>query len=104
MLSIDDIRALCHDETIRMTDHAINRCRERSIKYDEITAAILSGEIIEQYPEDFPYPSCLILGTVASGPLHVVAGVGGGALWIISAYRPALDKWEPDFKTRKAGQ
>lgn len=60
--------------------------------------AIIGGEIIEEYPTDYPFPSCLMLG---SNRLHVVCGVGAGMLWIITAYRPTSDKWETDLKTRK---
>ena len=32
-----------------------------------------AGEVIEDYPHDYPYPSRLILGWCGSRPLHVVA-------------------------------
>ena len=58
----------------------------------------MCGEIIEDYPDDYPFPSCLMLG---ANHLHVVCGVGAGILWIITAYHPTKDKWEDDLKTRK---
>lgn len=99
MLDVEAIRELCTDETIMLTQHVVKRCQERGIAYAELKSAVDHGEIIEQYSDDHPYPSCLLLG---SGPLHVVAGVGEGRLWIITAYRPSPDKWESDWKTRKA--
>ncbi len=71
---------------------------QRGIGRGEVQAGLLCGEIIEEYPQDYPYPSCLIL---AAGPLHIVCGVTDTALWIVTAYRPSLTEWEPDFKTRK---
>jgi hypothetical protein len=62
----------------------------------------MSGEIIEQYPDDYPYPSVLILGYSDGKPLHVVTGVGGEKVWLITAYFPTLAQWENDYKTRKA--
>lgn len=56
-ITLDILRNLCKDETILMTKHVYNRCRERGIRYSDIKNAILNGEIIEQYPDDFPYPS-----------------------------------------------
>ena len=52
------------------------------------------------------FPSCLILGKCLAGkPLHVVTGLDTGVLsCMITAYRPDLEKWENDFKTRKAGK
>jgi len=37
-----------------------------------------------------------------SKPLHIAIGVGGGFAWLITAYFPNPEKWEIDFKTRKA--
>lgn len=99
-MKIEEIRALCYDEAIMVTQHLAIRMQERGIKYAEVKEAIMTGEVIEDYPDDFPYPSCLILSR--SIILHVVAGIGENRLWIITAYRPALDRWEADFKTRKA--
>ena len=73
---------------------------QRDIELSEVMRAILTGEVIEDYPDDYPYPSALILGA----GLHVVAGVGDGRLWLITAYRPGPEQWEPDLKTRKVSQ
>ena len=102
-ICIDDLKSLCFfDDNIIMTQHLVIRCRERGIKFDDIKNAILTGEIIEQYPTDFPYPSCLVLGlNVKDIYLHVVSGIGDGKLWIITAYFPASDKWEDNYKVRK---
>jgi hypothetical protein len=101
-ITLDILRNLCKDETILMTQHVYNRCRERGIRYVDIENAVMNGEIVEQYPDDFPYPSCLALGASVDGHfIHVVCGVGEGKLWIITAYYPNLGKWESDLKTRK---
>ena len=74
----------------------------RGITQDDVTQAIRSGEIIEQYPDDYPYPSCLLLGTTDTGEtFHVVCSQGDSEVWMITAYRPDTDKWESDLKTRK---
>lgn len=40
---------------------------------DDIISAISSGEIIKEYLDDKPLPSCLILGKAVSGKtVHVV--------------------------------
>lgn len=62
----------------------------------------MSGEIIEQYPDDFPFPSCLIFGySIDEKVLHVVASDEGTASRIITAYYPNIEKFENDLKTRK---
>jgi hypothetical protein len=71
-------------------------------KRGEIVSAIMNGEIIETYPKDRPYPSCLVLG-VEEEPVHVVASADTAAriCHIITAYRPDLEHFEPDFKTSR---
>jgi hypothetical protein len=102
---IERIRSLCGDETIVITKHAGDRLRERGIRYRDIKAVIMSGTIIEEYPTDYPNPSVLMLGyTDQKDSLHVVVGIGGNMLQIITAYRPSFSKWENDFKTRKGAR
>lgn len=104
-ITIDTLRNLCKDETILMTQHVYSRCRERGIHYTDIKNAIIHGEIIEQYPDDYPYPSCLTLGACVNGRyIHVVCGVGEGKLWIITSYYPDPEKWESDLKTRRGNK
>ncbi|MSP38997.1 MAG: DUF4258 domain-containing protein [Deltaproteobacteria bacterium] len=74
------------------------------IRIDEVLEALDSGEIIEDYPEDQPYPSCLILGrTRANRPLHVVCApvVDEQRLIVITIYQPDPARWEADLKGRK---
>ena len=103
MLSMKEIKPLCNEDSAILTNHMLVKMKERGIVYDDIETAILSGEIIAQYEDDKPYPSCLILGYTRNGkPFHAVASVNKNALWIITAYFPTLDIWEDDYKTRKA--
>ena len=100
-MDIDTIKNLCIDETIEVTQHILLRFQQRNISYTEIKQAILSGEIIEEYPNDYPYPSCLILGKTSSERiLHVVTGIGENKLWLITAYIPDPTQWSDDFKKR----
>jgi hypothetical protein len=67
-----------------------------------VAGALASGEIIEQYPTDYPFPSCLVLGYTAEGKaLHVVCGSNGAELWLITAYNPAPADWTEDFRQRR---
>ena len=53
--------------------HAIQRMFQRGIDGDDVRHVLTSGEVIEHYPNDTPYPSYLLLGWRASRPIHVVA-------------------------------
>lgn len=101
-LNIDDLRKICTLENIQITLHAAKRLEQRGISINDIIACIINGEIIEQYPRDYPHPSCLILGhAVSQIYLHVVVGSNMETLWIVTAYYPDLNNWEADYKTRK---
>lgn len=102
-MEITDLQKLCENGSIRWTGHILKRLMQRGIFQASVVQAIRSGEIIEQYPNDYPYPSCLLLGTTEAGEaLHIVCGIGEGEVWLITAYHPDPDEWESDLKTRRA--
>lgn len=73
------------------------------IREGEIKEALQAGEIIEEYPEDKPYPSFLVYGrTQANRPLHVVCApvMEEEILIIITVYHPDPAQWI-DYKRRK---
>ncbi len=83
--------------------HAFQRMLERDISRKDVKYVLVHGEIIEEYANDFPFPSYLILGFINSNrPLHVVAALDKKAGWcyIITAYWPDLLHFKDDFKTR----
>ena len=87
---------------IKWSVHCFERMQELDISRADVKNCILNGEIIEDYPNDFPYPSCLIFGyTIKEKVIHVVAGSDGEYVYIITAYFPNKEKFEDDLKTRK---
>lgn len=104
MIEIKDLQALAVNiDNFILTKHTTKRFKERGIKLSYVRNALLNGEIIEQYPNDYPCPSCLVLGFLNDKtPLHICIGLGDSKLWIITAYYPNTNEWENDFKTRKA--
>ena len=101
-MSIDLIRKLCETNSIRWTDHAIKRAIQRNISRSEVKHVLSVGRIIEEYQDDYPHPSCLVLGaTLEYRHLHVVCGIGSSELWIISAYCPSNEEWIEEFSKRK---
>ena len=93
---------LTKQEKLRWTNHIMIRLLQRNITQDDIICALLNGEIIEEYENDYPYPSCLVYGiNLNNQVLHVVCGSNEKELWIITAYYPDSIEWEKDLKTRK---
>ena len=100
-MNIEDIVQLCNKQALRWTNHILERIFRRGISTDDVENALTNGEIIEQYPTDYPYPSCLVLGLTKAGKaLHVVCGSNGVELWLITAYFPNPFEWSDDFKQR----
>lgn len=101
-MDIEQIKLLCRDSTIEVTQHLLMRCQQRNISYEEVKEVIKNEEIIEEYPDDYPYPSCLILGvTIHERRIHVVVGIGENRLWLITAYEPDPLQWDDSLKKRK---
>ena len=104
-IDIDVLRGLCNNKTIKWMEHIALRMLKRQISRHQVIAAIQSGEIIEQYPDDTPYPSCLVLGCDPGGqPLHVVCASASDSIWMITAYYPDSSEWEDELRTRRAAK
>lgn len=79
--------------------HAHNERQEEQITVDEIEKVLLKGAIIEKYPNDPRGESCLVAGIVSEKPLHIVCGMRGNRLLVVTVYRPKPPAWI-DYKTR----
>lgn len=104
-MEIDEIRRLVVSGDYEFSIHAQQERLEDDLDITEIEAAILAGEIIEDYPADPRGPSCLISGQAGNRPLHVVVGwartrdEGYRMLRVITVYIPQAPKWS-DPRTR----
>ena len=68
---------------------------QRDILISDVKYAIRNGKIIEYYYEDYPYPSCLILGRKKDNKIiHIVCGISDKETIMITVYYPDEDKWE----------
>jgi hypothetical protein len=85
------------------TRHARKRVLEREIRIDEIHAALATPTVIEEYPEEEPYPCRLVLGWASRRPIHLVlAGpTAAGDTILVTLYEPDLERWEQGFSTRR---
>ena len=83
--------------------HALRRMFERQFSIDDINTVIASGATIEDYPDERPYPSWLVLGWRGARPVHVVVAdnLSENELIVITIYEPEPGLWEGDFGRRK---
>ena len=120
-MNIEIYQKLCAESKILWTQHCLQRMQERDISRADVKNGIATGEIIEDYPEDYPNPSCLIFGYNVKGRiLLIVAGCDNINLYfifvfffvflkfeddiknyIITVYFPDTKKFEDDLKTRR---
>jgi len=97
-----NVREYIAKRKIDWTKHCLNRLNQRNILISDVKTAINNGKIIEYYYDDYPYPSCLILGyNTNNKTIHIVCGVSEDTVHMITAYYPNTDKWEEDMKTRR---
>ncbi len=102
MIDIKVIKNMNRPEHIALTKHARERLVERGISIADIMTGIETGEIIKQYEDDRPLPSCLILGHLMNNRcIHIVASNDEEYIYLITAYYPDPEQWEDDFRTRK---
>ncbi|MCW6051618.1 DUF4258 domain-containing protein [Lyngbya sp. CCAP 1446/10] len=101
MTIIEKIRVKIVKNDFELSQHAVNQSIVRGIRVQELREAIMTGEVIEEYPDDKYGPSCLIFGfTIANRPLHVQCSYPSRPLVkIITLYEPDPKIWL-DFKLR----
>jgi len=102
-VNTQDIIDALREHRIRITDHADEEAQADTLSFDEIFFSVLQGEIIEDYPTDKPYPSCLIYGESFTGePIHSVWAYNMETKWavIITVYRPDPNRWI-NWRTRR---
>lgn len=101
-MDLEIFKKLCAASKIRWTIHGMERLQERGISREDIINCIMNGEIIEEYPNDFPNPSALIFGYNIDGQIiHTVCGTDNSFVYVITAYFPNEDKFLDDLKTRR---
>ena len=96
------LRQAVDEHRIKISLHAAEEALAEEITRREIEAALCSATLLEDYPEWWLGPSCLIHGQTDSGrDLHVVVSYSGLPVTIITVYEPRPPKWtEP---TRRGG-
>lgn len=105
MIDIVTLREYYLSDMVLISEHAATRFKQRGLKAKDIRAAVNDGEIIEQYPDSYPFPSCLILGKSSDDKwIHVVMSDEGSMSRVITAYYPDPEKWSEDLRMRKEQQ
>jgi predicted AlkP superfamily phosphohydrolase/phosphomutase len=101
LIDIPAIAGAIKGSRVKITDHADEEARADQVSIEQVLDSVPSGEIIEQYIDDKPYPSCLVYSD-SNGPLHSVWAYNQANSWavLITVYRPDPQRWI-DWRRRK---
>ncbi len=100
---LEFIRRCVGARKVLWTYHVQMRLRGRSISRTEILDSAATYEVIEAYPEDKYLPSYLVYCRHGEEACHVLfaTDLEGENVRVVTAYRPSLEEWEADLKTRR---
>jgi len=92
-MEIEFIKDQVRAGQFRLSVHAEIEARYDDRDIVRIVEAILSDEVLERYPDTGRGESCLIVGFTGETPIHVVCGVRGELVIIVTVYIPGPPKF-----------
>jgi hypothetical protein len=95
---------LARDEYI-LSRHGFRELDADGIVVQEVLAGVQAAVVVEDYPTSRKEPSVLVLQHDGRGrPIHIMWGIPrkeGTPAILVTAYRPAPERWSGDFMNRK---
>ena len=103
---ISQLRKCFLENRVLYTQHARDEMRSEElgpIREEEVFEAVQTGEVIESYEDDKPYPSALVYGrTSRDRPIHLVCAYAEeeDMAIVITVYEPDPSRWI-DYRRRR---
>ena len=103
--TFDRIKDLVARPEVRISEHGYDELAQDGILAREVISGVNEGQVVEDYPEYPKGPCVLVLQRDRAGkPVHVVWGIPKdqeSPAVVVTAYRPDLKRWTPDFMHRR---
>jgi len=101
-MEVADIWDAIQERRLRITDHADEEAANDNLSIINVIGSIASGEKLEEYPDRWPYPSCLILSFLQEQPIHSVWAYNAITKWtvLVTVYKPDPNLWT-DWRRRR---
>ncbi|RLC87873.1 MAG: DUF4258 domain-containing protein [Chloroflexi bacterium] len=91
---LDLFKRAVRGRQLKISLHALEEALVEHITRPEIETAMLNAQLLEDYPDWWLGPSCLLYGQTEAGrDLHIVAFYSGLPVTIITVYEPYPPKW-----------
>ncbi len=100
-MDIGQIKQKISNHEYIYTLHADIERKADELTFYQIEKSLLTGDILETYPDLGLGESCLILGFTDNIPIHIVCGWRGEKVAIITVYVPKPPKFIDPWTRRK---
>ena len=99
MLKIGWIKECIERGNYYFSGHGDQERQNDNLRIAEVEEALLKGRILEQYKDTGRGKSCLVVGFTEKGkPIHIVCGIRGDLLVLITVYIPRPPKFKTPYK------
>ncbi len=96
-MKIEDIATRVRKNEYDYSHHADLERNADGLTFADVEAALLNGQILEQYEDTGRGESCLVVGLAGNVPVHIVCGWRGDRIALITVYVPRpprfVDPW-----------
>ena len=97
------LRCAVTEQQIKISLHAAEEALAETITRADIEAVLMNAQVLEDYPDWWLGPSCLVHGQSPAGrDLHVIVSYSGLPVTIITVYEPRPPKWITPFRRRRS--
>jgi len=93
-MDIEEIKTKIRANAYTYSHHADLERRADDLTLAQVEDALLTGEILEQYPDTGRGDSCLVVGFAGETPIHAVCGWRGDKVVLITVDIPGPPQFE----------